>query len=85
MPHKKRADLLQAATAFCDAFAAQRPLDEILDHFCSDGHEEETEAEAEAYFEIIAECLRYDEMRFGDYVVDAAANRVAAKGRAVFT
>ncbi|KAI0883531.1 uncharacterized protein GGS22DRAFT_167263 [Annulohypoxylon maeteangense] len=33
MPHHKRAQLLEAATAFCTSFAEKKPLDEILDHF----------------------------------------------------
>ncbi|KAI1074353.1 hypothetical protein F5B20DRAFT_563874 [Whalleya microplaca] len=33
MPHHKRAELLQAATAFCDSFAQKRPPAEIFSHF----------------------------------------------------
>ncbi|OTA97652.1 hypothetical protein M434DRAFT_65169 [Hypoxylon sp. CO27-5] len=35
MPHHKRTELLEAATAFCDSFAQKKPLDEILSHFSS--------------------------------------------------
>ncbi|KAI1451364.1 hypothetical protein F4805DRAFT_451677 [Annulohypoxylon moriforme] len=35
MPHHKRAELLEAATAFCSSFAQKKPLDEILSHFSS--------------------------------------------------
>lgn len=34
MPHT-RASLLEAATAFCEAFAAQKPPPELLSHFSS--------------------------------------------------
>lgn len=33
MPHHKRATLLSAAESFCNAFASQKPLDDILAHF----------------------------------------------------
>ncbi|KAI1761016.1 hypothetical protein GGR53DRAFT_507069 [Hypoxylon sp. FL1150] len=33
MPHRKRADLLAAATAFCEAFAQKKSPDEIMSHF----------------------------------------------------
>ncbi|KAI2780047.1 hypothetical protein F4815DRAFT_157428 [Daldinia loculata] len=35
MPHHKRADLLNAAIAFCESFAQKKPPDEILSHFSS--------------------------------------------------
>ncbi|KAI1097165.1 hypothetical protein F4804DRAFT_339473 [Jackrogersella minutella] len=35
MPHHKRVELLEAATAFCDSFAQKKPSDEILSHFSS--------------------------------------------------
>ncbi|KAI0552948.1 transcription elongation factor S-II [Xylaria curta] len=37
MPALTRADLLAAATAFCDSFAQKRSLDEILSHFATTG------------------------------------------------
>ena len=33
MPHQKRATLLLAAESFCNTFATQKPLDDILSHF----------------------------------------------------
>ncbi|KAI6091842.1 hypothetical protein F4821DRAFT_225704 [Hypoxylon rubiginosum] len=102
MPHRKRADLLAAATAFCEAFAQQKPPDEILSHFSTSpdtlafehglpelapflGREFRGHDGVREYFQIIASCLRYDDMRFADYVVDAAENRVAVRGEARFT
>ncbi|KAI0435091.1 transcription elongation factor S-II [Xylaria sp. FL1042] len=35
MPSLTRAELLTAATAFCDSFAQKKPLEEILSHFSS--------------------------------------------------
>ncbi|KAK6952801.1 hypothetical protein Daesc_005095 [Daldinia eschscholtzii] len=35
MPHHKRTDLLNAATAFCESFAQKKSPDEILSHFSS--------------------------------------------------
>ncbi|KAI0834857.1 hypothetical protein F5Y06DRAFT_278083 [Hypoxylon sp. FL0890] len=37
------------------------------------------------YFETISSCLSYEDMRFADYIVDAAENRVAVRGTAKFT
>ncbi|KAI0180990.1 hypothetical protein GGR52DRAFT_567240 [Hypoxylon sp. FL1284] len=36
MPHHKRADLLEAAKAFCNSFAQKETPDEILQHFSAD-------------------------------------------------
>ncbi|KAJ9655274.1 hypothetical protein H2198_005803 [Neophaeococcomyces mojaviensis] len=35
MSHDKRASLLSSSQSFCDAFASQAPLDDILRHFSS--------------------------------------------------
>lgn len=35
MPHQKRAFLLSAAQAFCNSFASQAPLEDVLAHFTS--------------------------------------------------
>ncbi|KAI1144368.1 hypothetical protein F5Y05DRAFT_407764 [Hypoxylon sp. FL0543] len=102
MPHQKRAQLLEAATAFCEAFAQKKPPDEILHHFSpSDairahehglpelapflGREFRGRAGVREYFQTVAACLSYEDMRFADYVVDAAENRVAVRGTARFT
>ncbi|KAI1781527.1 hypothetical protein F4818DRAFT_399238 [Hypoxylon cercidicola] len=102
MPHHKRADLLAAATAFCESFAQKKPPDEILSHFSASadtaayehglkelapflGREFRGRDGVREYFGIISSCLRYDAMRFADYVVDAAENRVAVRGTARFT
>ncbi|XXG96642.1 hypothetical protein Hte_002930 [Hypoxylon texense] len=104
MPHHKRADLLAAATAFCESFAQKQPPDEILSHFSTSttddivafehglkelapflGREFRGRDGVREYFEIISSCLRYDGMRFADYVVDAAEDRVAVRGAARFT
>ncbi|KAI4865865.1 hypothetical protein F4820DRAFT_418857 [Hypoxylon rubiginosum] len=108
MPHHKRADLLAAATAFCESFAQKKPPDEILSHFSTaaspDGNDVVVAYEhglpelapflgrefrgrdgVREYFEVVASCLSYDGMRFADYVVDAAENRVAIRGTARFT
>ncbi|KAI1402205.1 hypothetical protein F4819DRAFT_455397 [Hypoxylon fuscum] len=102
MPHHKRADLLAAATAFCESFAQQKPPDEILSHFstASDvlayehglpelapflGREFRGREGVQEYFKTISSCLSYEDMRFADYVVDAAENRVAVRGTARFT
>ncbi|KAH9900515.1 hypothetical protein F4778DRAFT_791782 [Xylariomycetidae sp. FL2044] len=37
------------------------------------------------YFDTVAACLDYDDMRFDEYVVDAAAAKVCVRGRARFT
>ncbi|KXX75256.1 hypothetical protein MMYC01_207083 [Madurella mycetomatis] len=37
------------------------------------------------YLSIISECLTYDNMRFGDYIVDAEARKVSVRGEARFT
>ncbi|KAI0377885.1 hypothetical protein F5Y04DRAFT_171208 [Hypomontagnella monticulosa] len=102
MPHRKRAELLDAATAFCDSFAQKKSPDEILSHFSIDdgilayehglkelapflGREFRGRQGVQEYFKIISSCLSYEDMRFADYVVDAAENRVAVRGMARFT
>ncbi|KAI2626562.1 hypothetical protein GGR54DRAFT_476577 [Hypoxylon sp. NC1633] len=102
MPHHKRADLLEAATAFCNSFASQAPPDTILAHFSSSpdtlaiehgqralapflGREYRGLQGVRAYLETVASCLTYADMRFSDYIVDAAADRVAVRGAATFT
>ncbi|GAB1320385.1 hypothetical protein MFIFM68171_10595 [Madurella fahalii] len=37
------------------------------------------------YLSIIADCLSYENMRFGDYIVDAEARKVSVRGEARFT
>lgn len=37
------------------------------------------------YLSVVSECLGFEDMRFGEYVVDAEARTVAARGRARFT
>ncbi|KAI2464702.1 hypothetical protein F4781DRAFT_412148 [Annulohypoxylon bovei var. microspora] len=102
MPHHKRAELLEAATAFCESFARKKPLGEILGHFSSSpdvlayehglrelahflGREFRGREGVRGYFETVASCLNYEDMRFADYVVDAAEGRVAVRGTARFT
>ncbi|KAI1413027.1 hypothetical protein F5Y13DRAFT_162329 [Hypoxylon sp. FL1857] len=102
MPHHKRAELLEAATAFCDSFAQKNPPEEILSHFSSSndilayehglkalapflGREFRGREGVQEYFEIISSRLNYEDMRFADYIVDAAENRVAVRGTAKFT
>ncbi|KAI0528081.1 transcription elongation factor S-II [Xylaria bambusicola] len=41
MPNPTRAELLGAATAFCDSFAQKKPLEEILSHFSSAAKDDE--------------------------------------------
>ncbi|OTB08330.1 hypothetical protein M426DRAFT_51981 [Hypoxylon sp. CI-4A] len=102
MPHHKRTELLEAATAFCESFAQKKAPDEILAHFSGSpdvlayehglkelapflGREFRGRDGVQAYFEAIASCLSYEDMRFDDYAVDAAENRVAVRGTAAFT
>ncbi|KAI0024733.1 hypothetical protein F4780DRAFT_775669 [Xylariomycetidae sp. FL0641] len=136
MPHHKRADLLAAAEAFCGAFAQQKPLDEIMSHFCASTHASSSPERSsttttttstssssadprrrqhenlqeplahehglpqlapflgrdyrgrtgvKAYFEKLAAHLQYEDMRFAEFVVDAAAAKVACRGSARFT
>ncbi|KAI8960299.1 hypothetical protein F5Y11DRAFT_349661 [Daldinia sp. FL1419] len=102
MPHHKRADLLNAATTFCESFAQKKSPDEILSHFSSSadilayehglrglapflGREFRGRDGVQEYFNTISSCLSYEDMRFADYIVDAAENRVAARGTAKFT
>ncbi|KAI1340535.1 hypothetical protein F5Y15DRAFT_378960 [Xylariaceae sp. FL0016] len=114
MPHHRRQDLLAAATAFCEAFAKKKPLEEIMGHFAAERDREAGEESGGAvrisafeyglpclapflgrkfegmegvrrYFGLLADCLAYEDMRFGDYVVDAVAGRVGVKGSARFT
>ncbi|KAK5636677.1 hypothetical protein RRF57_012389 [Xylaria bambusicola] len=40
MPSPTRAELLKAATGFCDSFAQKKPLEEILSHFSTAKDEE---------------------------------------------
>ncbi|CAJ2510012.1 Uu.00g059120.m01.CDS01 [Anthostomella pinea] len=116
MPYHKRAELLEAATAFCTSFANKASPDKIMGHFArasppatsttststkdSDilalehglpqlapflGREFRGRAGVAEYFEAIGTCLTYEDMRFGDYVVDAVEGRVAVRGSARFT
>ncbi|KAL7627073.1 hypothetical protein AAE478_003849 [Parahypoxylon ruwenzoriense] len=106
MPHHKRAELLEAATAFCTSFAQKASTDEILQHFSSSPSPEDEVLAFEhghpslapflgrpfrgldgvrSYFSLVASLLDYEDMRFGEYVVDAAEGRVTARGAARFT
>ncbi|KAL1874379.1 hypothetical protein VTK73DRAFT_405 [Phialemonium thermophilum] len=100
MPHHRRADLLEAATRFCNAFSAQKPLEELLEYFAPTesvalehglpqlapflGREFRGREGVREYFETVSRLLTYQDMRFGDYVVDAAERRVAVRGQARF-
>ncbi|AEO57851.1 hypothetical protein MYCTH_2304548 [Thermothelomyces thermophilus ATCC 42464] len=37
------------------------------------------------YLSLVSECLSFERMRFGEYVVDAEARKVSVRGRARFT
>lgn len=39
----------------------------------------------EQYLSVVGQCLTYEDMRFGDYTVDAEARRVSVRGEARFT
>ncbi|KAI0143528.1 transcription elongation factor S-II [Xylariaceae sp. FL1272] len=119
MPPPTRAELLQAATSFCDSFAQKKPLDEILSHFSSTsssasqnphthpnnnknqaknegdivvhehglpelapflGRDFTGLAGAREYFEIVGECLEYDDMRFVEYIVDSNSEKGSGEG-----
>ena len=101
MPHQKRNNLLNAAKAFCNAFAAQAPLEDILSYFSTQveisAHEHGLKHLApflgrtykgrkgiEQYFDLLQKHLSYKKMRFSNYIVDAAENRVSVKGEAKF-
>jgi hypothetical protein len=102
MPHHRRAELLSAATTFCEAFASQQPPEKILSLFSpSDdvlayehglpqlapflGREFRGPGGIRKYFQTISEYLTYENMRFGNYVVDAVENKVSVCGQARFT
>ncbi|KAI5123159.1 hypothetical protein M0805_000862 [Coniferiporia weirii] len=96
-----REALLGAAQSFCDAFASQRPLDDILSFFATEGavclehglqqlapflgHQYTGLDGARDYFKLIAGLLSYKNMRFSDYIVDTESLKVSVKGSADFT
>ncbi|KAI1427036.1 transcription elongation factor S-II [Xylaria sp. FL1777] len=108
MPGLTRAELLAAATAFCDSFAQKKPLEEILSHFasaCASTCASASHADAvvvvhehglpqlapflgrdfcgldgaRTYFEIVASCLSYEDMRFVEFVADTASSDQGGK------
>lgn len=103
MPRTTRQHLLVAAQAFCDAFAEQKPLKEILSHFANSnddvvaiehglqqlapflGREFRGHDGLTLYFELLSSTLRYENMRFSNFVVDAETSKVSVRGEARFT
>jgi len=100
-----RARLLTAASTFCNAFASQAPIDEILTHFSSTHVVSAREHglpllapflgrqffglkgginSVETYFKLLQKHLKYEDMSFGEWVVDSEARRVSCKGKAKF-
>lgn len=100
-----RIRLLASATAFCNAFASQAPIDEILSHFSTTHGVSAKEhglpllapflgrlfsglrggpTSVEAYFKLLQKYIRYEDMSFGEWVVDNEAMKVSCKGRAKF-
>lgn len=100
-----RAQLLASASAFCNAFASQAPVDEILTHFSQSHLVSAREhglpllapflgrqfsglngspTSVEAYFKLLQKYIRYEDMSFGEWVVDSEARKVSCKGKARF-
>ncbi|TCD71858.1 60S ribosomal protein L43 [Steccherinum ochraceum] len=100
-----RAQLLASATALCNAFASQAPVDDILAHFSSTHAVSAREhglpllapflgrpfsglrggpSSVEAYFKLLQKYLRYEDMSFGEWIVDTEARKVSCKGKAKF-
>lgn len=97
----QRANLLDAAQNFCNAFASQQSLDVILDYFALDnavcvehgleqlapflGHPYTGPDGVTQYFTTIANLLSYENMHFSEYIVDVETLKVSVKGQARFT
>ncbi|KAI1376835.1 hypothetical protein F4677DRAFT_75732 [Hypoxylon crocopeplum] len=80
---KKPADeILSHFSTASDVLAYEHGLPELAPFL---GREFRGREGVQAYFETIASCLSYADMRFADYVVDAAENSVAVRGTATFT
>ncbi|KEF55292.1 uncharacterized protein A1O9_08946 [Exophiala aquamarina CBS 119918] len=101
MPRATRQHLLLAAQAFCNAFAEQKPLEEILSHFSTSsdvvaiehglqrlapflGRDFRGQDGLKQYFELLSSNLRYENMLFGNFVVDAETSKVSVRGEARF-
>ncbi|KAL2428289.1 hypothetical protein ABEF91_008040 [Exophiala dermatitidis] len=102
MPSATREQLLSAAQAFCDAFASQKPPEEIFSHFSASedvlalehglpelapflGREFRGHKGLQEYFQSLSSNLKYDNMRFSNFVVDAEVSKVSVRGEAKFT
>jgi len=100
-PRTTRQQLLVAAQGFCNAFAEQKPLDEILSHFSNSddivaiehglqqlapflGRDFRGHDGIKQYFQVLSSTLSYENMRFGNFVVDAETFKVSVRGEARF-
>ncbi|KAI1808767.1 hypothetical protein F4811DRAFT_183907 [Daldinia bambusicola] len=70
------------STSSADISAYEHGLEELAPFL---GREFRGRDGVREYFDTISSCLSYEDMRFADYVVDAAENRVAVRGAARFT
>lgn len=99
-PTTRRDTLLAAAHHFCDSFATQKPLDDVLAHFSEDavclehglqrlapflGREFSGTNGTKEYFTLIADLLSYEHMQFTEYIVDTDTSKVSVRGYAKFT
>lgn len=102
MPPASRDQLLSAAQSFCDAFAGQKPPEEIFSHFSASddvlalehglpqlapflGREFRGQKGLQEYFQLLSSNLKYENMRFSNFVVDPEVSKVSVRGEAKFT
>jgi len=93
--------LIAAAKELCEAFAQGKPIPELLDFFTEHeaiaiehghpsiapwlGREYIGHQEIGEYFQMVADNLSFQDMKFGDWFVDEDKLRVGVKGKARWT
>jgi glycosyltransferase involved in cell wall biosynthesis len=97
--HQEQDTLLYQATSLCEAFAARKPLEEIIKHLSTNvvclehglpqlapflGRAFHGHEGARDYFSIIGDLLDFETMTFSDYLVDVKTRQVSVRGEATF-
>ncbi|KAF9644556.1 transcription elongation factor S-II [Thelephora ganbajun] len=99
MATSTRQELLRSAESFCNAFANDKPVEEILSHFSTTHSISCFEHGLPAlapflgraftkpaeYLDTVAKYLTYENMKFFAYMIDAETRKVNVQGSARFT